>query len=398
MKIILAFLLVIFLVFSGYHLSFQKFRIPLFARKFYLTGMEFLFLGLLLGPHFLNILDCETCHGLAPLSALVLGWIGMLFGFQFEIAKLRRFPLYFFSAAVLESAVTLVIVFVGGYLMLPVFFDLDDPVRVVIALALAGAAACTAQTALSLFSLRGTDSRQPTIKFLRYLSSIDGLVAMLVLLPVYIYFSGTGTLARKSVIFGADTVTAILSFVGLIVLFNLFLARRKEERELAMIAIGMTVFTSGFAMVINFSPLIANFFVGASMVNITREKEKLYNTFVSIEKPLYLLLLVFLGSAWHFAGFWILAAGAGYCGLRFAGKVIGGAAISSLCRGIEKYPVTIGLGLIEQGGLALAILYDFYQAFQSDVTATVVGIALLAVVANDLLSPAMLAAVLRRNA
>jgi len=33
MKIIFAFLLVVFLAFSGYHLSFRKFRIPLFARR-----------------------------------------------------------------------------------------------------------------------------------------------------------------------------------------------------------------------------------------------------------------------------------------------------------------------------------------------------------------------------
>ena len=397
MKIVFTFLLVILLVFSGYHLSFRNFRIPLFARKFYLTGLEFLFLGLLLGPNFLNILDKETCEGLAPLSALVLGWIGMLFGFQFELAKLKRFPLYFFPAAVLESGVTLVIVFAGVYLALPFIIAVPDDIRTVISLALAGAAACTAQTALSLLALRSSAGHQPMVKFLRYLSSIDGLIAMLVLLPVFVYFPRSRLMSGQTMSIGADTMTAVISGFGLILLFNLFLARRREQSELAMITIGMTVFISGFAMIMNFSPLIANFFIGACMVNVTGEKEKIFNTLVSIEKPVYLLLLVFLGSAWHFDGLWIIPAAAGYCGIRFLGKFVGGAAVSHLCAGIKTYPSNLGLGLIEQGGLALAIVYDFHQAFRSELTGIVVGIALLAIVCNDLLSPSMLERALKKD-
>jgi len=75
MKLFFAFLLIVFLAFSGYHLTFRGFRLPLFARKFYLTGIEFLFLGFLLGPQFFNLLDSATCRGLEPLSVLLLGLI-----------------------------------------------------------------------------------------------------------------------------------------------------------------------------------------------------------------------------------------------------------------------------------------------------------------------------------
>jgi len=49
MKIVFALLIIVFLAFSGYHLTFRSLKLPLFAREFYLTGTEFLFLGLLLG-------------------------------------------------------------------------------------------------------------------------------------------------------------------------------------------------------------------------------------------------------------------------------------------------------------------------------------------------------------
>ena len=103
MKIFFALLLIIFLAFSGYHLTFKRLKLPFFKYKIYLTGTEFLFLGLLLGPQFLNLLDTQTMGGLDPLSALLLGWIGLLFGFQFEFSRLRRFPEQFLIAGIFEG-------------------------------------------------------------------------------------------------------------------------------------------------------------------------------------------------------------------------------------------------------------------------------------------------------
>lgn len=390
MKVFFAFLLIVFLAFSGYHLSFRKFKVPLFARKFYLTGLEFLFLGLLLGPQFLNILDAKTCEGLTPVTALLLGWIGMLFGFQFELSELKRFPLVFFEAAIVEGLLTLMIVFAGVYMTLPFFLDISDHLKNCISIVLASAAACTAQTGLAFVSKKNIGNHQATVKLLRYLSSIDGLIAMLALLFLFIYFPERHSVATQNAILESDTFIAAASFAGIIILFNLFLIHRKNQNELALIIIGMTIFISGFASAIHFSPLVASFFVGVLLVNLTPEKEKIFNTLVSIEKPVYLLLLVFLGSAWHFESVWIVSIAAGYCLLRFFGKVIGGAAISKLGTKMKTYPVGIGFGLIEQGGLPLAILYDFQQGCIFEVTGAVVGIALIAIIYNDLLSPNLL--------
>lgn len=390
MKVFFAFLLIVFLAFSGYHLSFRKFKVPLFAHKFYLTGLEFLFLGLLLGPQFLNILDEKTCEGLAPVTALLLGWIGMLFGFQFELSILKRFPLIFFIAAILEGLLTLIIVFLGIYISLPFFIKLPDHIKFCISIVLASAAACTAQTGLAFVSKKNIRQYQATVKLLRYLSSIDGLIAMLALLPLFMYLPTRHLSAIQNVILGSDTFIAAASFAGIIILFNLFLIHRKDQNELAMIIIGMTIFISGFASAMHFSPLVACFFVGVLLVNLTPEKEKIFNTLISIEKPVYLLLLVFLGSTWHIESIWIFGIAAGYCLLRFLGKMIGGAAISKLGAKIKTYPVGIGFGLIEQGGLPLAILYDFQQGCIFEVTGAVVGIALIAIIYNDLLSPNLL--------
>ncbi|MBC2715851.1 MAG: hypothetical protein HF978_11135 [Desulfobacteraceae bacterium] len=397
MKIFFAFLLIIFLVFSGYHLSFRKFGIPLFARTFYLTGLEFLFLGLLLGPQFLNILDVETCGALAPVSALLLGWIGMLFGFQFEISKLRRFPRVYFLAGFLESFLTLIVVFGGIYFTLPFILKISEPMRAVISVVLASAAACTAQTGLAMFSSSKIGKNQSMIKILRYLSSIDGLVAMLAMLPVFVFFPRSTDIAASRFLFGYDIFIAMIIFTAILILYNLFLVYRREQSELVLIIIGMVIFISGFSTVMNFSPLLSNFFVGVCLVNLTSEKEKIFTTLVSIEKPVYLLLLVFLGSAWHLQSFWALAAAGGYFVIRFTGKMIGGFSISLLGLKMKEYPAGLGLGLIGQGGLPLAILYDFQQGFQLEVADVVVGIALIAIIYSDVMSPNLIGRFLKKG-
>lgn len=397
MKILFAFLLVIFLAFSGYHLSFRKFGIPLFARTFYLTGFEFLFLGLLLGPQFLNILDVQTCGVLAPVTALLLGWIGMLFGFQFEISKLRRFPGINFLAGLLEGFLTLGVVFGGIYFSLPFVIEISDHMRIVISVVLASAAACTAQTGLAMLSARQIGKNQSIVKILRYLSSIDGLVAMLALLPVFIFTPHRTGMSAARFLFEYDILVAIVSFAGILILYNLFLVYRREQSELNLIIIGMVIFISGFSSAMNFSPLLSNFFVGACLVNLTGEKEKIFTTLVSIEKPVYLLLLVFLGSAWCLQSFWAIAVAAGYCLLRVLGKMIGGFSILFLGPRMKAFPPVIGLGLIGQGGLPFAILFDFQQGFQSEVTDVIVGIALISIIFSDVMSPNLVGQLLKKG-
>jgi hypothetical protein len=397
MKILFAFLLIIFLSFSGYHLSFRKFGIPLFARTFYLTGLEFLFIGLLLGPQFLNILDVNTCGVLAPVTALLLGWIGMLFGFQFEISKLRRFPRIDFIAGLLEGFLTLVVVFCGIYFTLPFILEISAHMRIVMSVMLASAAACTAQTGLAMLSARQIGRNQSIVQILRYLSSIDGLVAMLVLTPVFVFLPRHSGMAATRFFFEYHILIAVISFAGMLILYNLFLVYRREQSELNLIIIGMVIFISGFSSVMNFSPLLSNFFVGVCLVNLTGEKEKIYTTLISIEKPVYLLLLVFLGSAWYLENFWAIAIAAGYCLLRLLGKMIGGLSISFLGAKMQAYPPTLGLGLIGQGGLPFAVLFDFQQGFQSEVTDAIVGIALISIIFSDVMSSNLVGRLLKKG-
>ena len=397
MKIIFALLIIVFLAFSGYHLTFRSFKLPLFAREFYLTGTEFLFLGLLLGPQFLNLLDTETLKGLEPVGALLLGWIGLLFGFQFEIARIRRFPLDFFKAAILESLLTFIVVFFGVYFMLPLFPAIPENMHIVLSLTLSAAAACTAQTGLALLAPEVTAQHQKTLGLLRYISSIDGLSALLIFGTVFFFRqpSITGFFWIGDLALG--TVFSLIISVGLVLLYIVFIASHRDENELALIVIVMAVLTSGVASILHFSPLAANFFVGFCLVNLCRRKERLFKILVGLEKPVYLLLLVFLGASWTLDSPWLIVLAALYCLYRCAGKVFGGYMVPRLSGELSRYPPHLGFGLLAQGGLPLAILFDFQQGISCDIASTVISVALLAVIYNEFLSPYLLVRLLKEE-
>lgn len=390
MKIFFAMLIIILLAFSGYHLTFRSFRLPLFARKLYFTGTEFLFLGLLMGPQFLNLLDDQTRQGLEPLGALLLGWIGLLFGFQFEIVKLRRFPFEFIVAVVLAGLIPFAVVFLSVFGTLMFFPGIANSANVVVSLTLASAAACTAQTGLALQAPKHVARRPELIKLLRFISSFDGLSAMLIFGLVFIFRPAIYTETAWLGVFSSKVLISLGTSAGLLFLYTLFLTRRQEESELVLVVIGMVVLTCGTASMLRFSPLLTNFVIGVCIVNTSREKERIFNILISIEKPVYLLLLVFIGTGWRMDSVWLLALAAVYCLYRFLGKMLGGIVINRFYPGSAIFPPQLGFGLLAQGGLPLAILLEFQQEFPFDFTPAVICIGLLAVIYNDILSSYLL--------
>lgn len=373
--------MIIFLAFSGYHLSFRHFKLPLVARKFYLTGVEFLVLGLLIGPEFLNIIDQNTLNGLEPLISLLLGWIGLLYGFQFELAKLRRFPVELLHAAVAEGLFTLLWMFGCLYCALSFFAQISFPVKMAICIALSAAAACTAQAGLTLWTSSRTAPRQKMIIHLRYISGIDGMVGLLAFGAVFFFYPGTENIQPIEQFFVVAGIGG-----GILLLYLLLTTVRPERAELVLIVVGMTILTSGMASLANFSSLIISFVVGGCLVNFSREKERIFNLLVSVEKPVYLLILMFLGLNWRLDLIWYPLAAVGYFLFRFGGKFSAGWLLTRSNSEFRMHPYFFGFGLLDWGGLPIAFLLEFSRGFPDIATGQAISVALMALVINEALS------------
>ena len=395
MKQFFALLMIVLLAASGYHLSFRSLKVPLFARRFYLTGTEFLFIGMFLGPHFLNVLDIQTCDGLAPLSVFALGWVGLLFGFQFEVKKLQRYPLELFFAAIIESVVTFAVVFGVSYMVISFYFGLLPINAIISALVISGIAACTSQTGLALATSDIAGHHKNIMQLLRFMSSMDGLIAIFILGVVFMLRPLVTTETFSIVSQGTSLGAVLVLCIGLLFLFGVFLSGRMGENEMVLVVIAMVVITSGAASMLNFSPLLANAFLGICLVNLARNKEQIFNMLVGIEKPIYLLVLIFLGVTWELDSGWLFVLAGGYGILRAIGKVGGGYAIRYLGKELSAMPRLLGFGLLSPGGLAMAILLDFYQGFSETFIPTILSVVLLGIVFTDIISPHLLRPIVR---
>jgi len=92
--------------------------------RFMISGAEFLFLGALVGPAGLAILDESTLTSLEPFLILALSWVGLLFGIQLRWRHVIRFPWPYFQVATIQAGVVLALCLA----VFAVLFSLWSPV------------------------------------------------------------------------------------------------------------------------------------------------------------------------------------------------------------------------------------------------------------------------------
>ena len=89
MRLIITLVIIAAIALIGSLFTFNRKKIPLGTRHILLTGIEYIFIGFILGPEILNILDRQTINDLHPFLSFGLGWIGFLFGLQFDFNKIK---------------------------------------------------------------------------------------------------------------------------------------------------------------------------------------------------------------------------------------------------------------------------------------------------------------------
>jgi Kef-type K+ transport system membrane component KefB len=104
---------------------------------------------------------------------------------------------------------------------------------------------------------------------------------------------------------------------------------------------------------------------------------------------------VLAGAIWSPGSAWALPLAALYLGLRLVGKLGGGYLAARLATDDARPPRLLGIGLVSQGGIALAMVMDYYQLASTELTGLVVSVVLIAVIFNELVSPSMARHVLR---
>jgi hypothetical protein len=321
--------------------------------------------------------------------------VGLIFGIQLEFGKILRFPPRYLVLAAVQAVLTMVVVFVPFWLLLSALFDAEGSRVWLAAAVLAATAACTAQTSLALidgeFDLRGAK----VMGLLRYISSLDAAVGLLVLGLAFCLVHDRPALGFEA---GAALQWFFLSLsLGTVMgfLMNLLTRVRCSEEELLIFVVGIVLFSSGIALYFKLSPLFINAVMGMLVANIPGSKDRIFRLLVMLEKPFYLVFLVLAGAVWRPGSAWALPLAALYIGLRGVGKVSGGFLAARIDVPAERAPASLGLGLVAQGGMAIAMVMNYYQLSPMPITDVVVTIVLVGVIVNELVAPPLAIRLLR---
>jgi hypothetical protein len=389
MKALIAVIVLTALALVGSRRALVSRKLP-FAVQTFFTGAEFIIIGLLLGSDFLNVIDDATLELLRPFVCVILGWVGFLFGLQFDRRTVNNLPTGYVGVSAVEGVVTLAAVLPVAWYLLMKSTNAAPDVIAIAAVTLAASAACTGLTTLALVEKRGRPGSRPVMTLLRFISSLDpavGVIAAGVGLSLFavhpfdaVSFPMTLQWLVISVCLGSVTAWIFVSLS----------LTRTSQAELTVYLLGTIALAGGVAFALHLSALFVSFVCGLVVANLAHVRSirgRVMTIMAHGDRFLYLLLLVLAGAYWKLPDFRVFFAALVYVGVRLIGKVAGGYLSTRRLARHHAVPPLIGLGLVSQAGMGLAIIVELRFVVNEPLTEAVTSIAILAIIINELLAP-----------
>ncbi len=363
-------LLVVLVVFA----FFAAHLLNRYAARFVpLSGVEYLVVGALIGPQISpQLLSSDSLDQLRPLVSLLLGVMGFLVGLQ---ARRKSEAWRFTWTGVLIALATLLLLAVPfavayGLLVSPTdtvllerrLFVLDGYrfelflTREQCAIALVLAA--VAGVSFTLPGRAGRWTEAPVFQLLRRAALAGQWVAVT---AVALVLAWTRSRAPATSIEGS----AAYWFLGAIVLgvvlgacFTLFVGQETVTSRIFLATVGTMTFGAGIGAELGVSPLFVSLVTGATVAFSSRHHEQLREQLNRLHHPSAVLLLVLAGALWvppAEATLWLFPVV--YLAFRWLARRTLPSFFAWLTTPVD--PTRLGVGLLRQGTLAVAVALDF---------------------------------------
>lgn len=351
------------------------------------SGLEYLLLGVMLGPLFPGIGAFDDLTGLLPIIALAAGWVGLLRGTDFDFASLQKLDPATWRIVFLHHALPGVIVGFGA------FYLLDSGLIV---------QATTRESALSAAALAcfaATDSAEPfdllarryeisgrLSPLLRAGTRLGDIVVILAFGLIFCVFHQNAAAAIDYPSSLWAWVTVIIG-VALGLLFSLFLAGDESDNSRFLALVGIIAFASGGAYFLELSPLAVNLIMGLVLVNTARGGQLLHSTLESTERPMTIVLLIFAGALWTPSA-WVptIIAVVAFVVARTGSKWLA-SAIAGWGTSLRK---DLFRGLLAHGDVTLAMAVSFRLVYEGPAVDMAYSVVLCSIILNDLVAPRLL--------
>ncbi len=346
------------------------FLVVLIAKKYKVPiVIGYVFLGILFSPDVVSLIpavDPEfytfVLADLDYITKIALAFIAFTIGSELSIKNIRRLGKSIFYIVVIQSLAAFGFVAVAVYVF---------GWSLYIALLLGAIATATAPAA-TVMVLKEYNAEGPLTSTIMAVIGIDDAVALIffsLISPLaYSLFKGKAVLHYEEMfllplieISGALIVGLFFGYLGQILITGY---EEKTKKILALIT--MILLSSAISIYFGFSALIANMTVGFAVRNFAKKNLQVSEYLDTLTIPLYAMFFIIAGTEIRFSemgslSFLLIAVV--YFTARSIGKIGGAtfaARISDAPESVKKY---VGLGLLPQSGVAIALAYSIQQQY-----------------------------------
>jgi Kef-type K+ transport system membrane component KefB len=350
--ILLAFLIV---------LVSKKYKVPIVV--------GYVFLGIILSPDIVGLIpnvDVElysfVLADIDYITKIALAFIAFTIGSELSIKHIRRLGKSIFYIVVIQSVAAFGLVAAAVYAFgWPLYMAL-----------LLGAIATATAPAATVMVLKEFNAEGPLTSTIMAVIGIDDAVALIFFSLVsplsYSLFKGEAVLHYEEMfllplieIVGALVVGVLFGYLG-----QYLITSYEEKTKKILALITMIFLSSSISIYFGFSALIANMSVGFAVRNFAKKNLQVSEYLDTLTIPLYAMFFIIAGTEIRFSemgslSFLLIAAI--YFVARSIGKIGGAtfaARISDASESVKKY---IGLGLLPQSGVAIALAYSVQQQY-----------------------------------
>ena len=361
-----------------------------------LSGVEYLLLGVIIGPYALGWITPEVLQALDLFVSFVLGVMGFLVGLG--LRKIRG-GLEVGLAGMTTSVLSIALV--GGAAVAAVqFLDprllaIANPIAAVpllsdgatlaslwiapdalwIGLTIGAAAGVSSVALIDLAAKRHAVAPQ-RLELLGSLAAAGQCAAILAFGIAMAGARAAGSAEALGLTLTEWGVITIGAGAASGVLFTVFIGREDDSMRILVATVGAVTFSAGIGVALGVSPLFVNLIAGALVGVSSPYAARLDQALAPLHFPTRVLVLLLAGCYWMPVSGWAWLLPLGYAlargiALRFAAPVSAWTFLPG-----NSASIRLGYGLFGQGALAAAIAISFAQRFTdlaSLVTTTVLG-------------------------
>lgn len=308
--------------------------------------------GLLVGPSFFNFVKTTEVSQLNIINDMALGAIAFSVGSEFLIKEMKKMGKNVMIITVAEVIGAIAIVFSVMFFIFKQSFEFS--------IVIASMSAATAPAGI-IMVIRELKAKGPLIKTILPIVAIDdalGIIAFGLAISIAKITSGGEVISIFKMI--SVPLFEILGslLLGLVIGFILsFVSKKAKGRdELLTMIIGFILATTGMANYLGLSAILTCMMMGATLVNLMQNSNRVFSLINEFTPPIYLLFFTVAGAGIDIG---VLSKvgilGIGYILARASGKIIGATLGAQYVKSEPAVIKNLGMSLLTQGGVSIGL-------------------------------------------